>query len=378
MSEQLEAVRTQLARSGATNITPANVAGAMRSCGQVVTDRTVIEAITWLKRTSFGAGVLEELLRLPGVTDVLVNGPRQVYFDRGAGLEQSEIKFEDDAQVRALAARLAAAAGERLDDSSPFVDGRLADGTRLHAVLSPVSQPGTAISLRVPAKRGFSLVDLVSAGSVPPAGARLLSQMIERRLAFLVSGGTGSGKSTLLAALLGLVDGGQRIVLVEDSRELQLAHDHWVALSSRGANTEGAGAISMAQLLRQALRMRPDRVVIGEVRGAELKDLLLALNTGHEGGCATIHANSVQDLPARLEALAALGGLDRAACQAQVISALHAAIHIGRDANGRRRVESVGVFVRDGAGVRVVPAVRFERDQVTPGAGLARLEELLR
>ncbi len=219
--------------------------------------------------------------------------------------------FADDGEVRRLAQRLAAVVGRRLDDSSPFVDARLADGTRVHAVLASVAAPGTCLSLRVPAARTFSLADCVAGGSVSPAAAGVLRRVVEQRLAFLISGGTGSGKTTLLAALLGLVGPRQRIVIVEDSRELNPAHPHVVRLEGRPVNAEQRGAITLTDLVRQALRMRPDRLVVGEVRGAEIADLLTAMNTGHEGGCGTVHANSAADVPARLEALAALGHLGR-------------------------------------------------------------------
>ena len=353
----LEPVRSWLAERGVRGLAPADVAAAMRASGRVVTDSGVLAMVDALRRTSVGAGALTDLLAEPGVTDVLVNGPGQVFVDRGRGLELTDVAFVDDGQVRRLASRLAAASGRRLDDGSPFVDGRLPDGTRLHAVLAPVAEPGTCISLRVPAKRSFSLEDLVASGSLPADGAELLRAIVSSKVAFLISGGTGSGKTTLLSSLLAEVDPAHRIVIVEDSRELVPDHPHCVRLEGRTANAEGIGAITLTALVRQALRMRPDRVVLGEVRGAELADLLMALNTGHEGGCGTVHANSIADVPARLEALAALGGMGREACHAQIAAALQVAIHIRRGADGRRRIDQLGVFHREGAGaVSIVPA----------------------
>ena len=229
----------------------------------------------------------------------------------------------------------------------PFVDARLADGSRVHAVLGCLASPGTCISLRVPAQRSFSLEDCVASGSLSPGAAQLLVRMIEARLAFLISGGTGSGKTTLLAALLALVPPHERIVIVEDSRELAPNHPHVVRIEGRPANTELAGAVSLTDLVRQSLRMRPDRLVVGEVRGAEICDLLTAMNTGHEGGCGTVHANSTADVPARLEALASLGGLPQAALHAQLASALDAVIHVARGPAGLRRVAEISIFVRD-------------------------------
>lgn len=214
---RLEALRSRLAGLGRPH-TPADVASALRDLGEVVTDASVRETVSELRRHSTGAGPLDALLTEPGVSDVLVNGPKEVYVDRGAGLERTDVTFVDDEQVRRLAIRLAAAAGRRLDDAAPFVDGRLPDGTRLHAVLAPVAEPGTCVSLRVPARRSFALEGLVSAGSLPPDGAGVLRALVARRVPFLVSGGTGTGKSTLLSALLALVPAEERIVLVEDAR----------------------------------------------------------------------------------------------------------------------------------------------------------------
>ena len=327
--------------------TPADVAAAMRSEGLVVTDALLYDTVERLHRESSGAGVLEPLLRLPGVTDVLVNGPDQVWIDRGRGLERTDLTLGSEEDVRRLALRLAARVGRRLDDSAPYVDARLPDGTRVHAVLGSIADPGTCISLRVPSRRRFTLGDLVDRGALPPPAIPLLEGLIAHRLAFLVSGGTGSGKTTVLGTLLGLVPADQRLVVVEDSRELDPPHPHVVRLEGRPANAEGSGALGLATLVRQALRMRPDRVVVGEVRGAELCDLLTALNTGHEGGCGTVHANSAGDVPARLEALAALGGMGRAATRTQTLSALDAVVHLRRDAAGRRRIAQIGMVARD-------------------------------
>ena len=255
--------------------------------------------------------MLEPLLADPAVTDVLVNGPGEVWVDRGDGLERVAVRFADEGAVRRLAVRLATSAGRRLDDAQPWVDARLAGGVRLHAVLPPIAAGGTCVSLRVPRPRVFDLAELVAAGAVPQDGAVLLGRLVAARVAFLVSGGTGTGKTTLLSALLSLADDGDRLLLVEDACELAPRHPHVVRLESRPANVEGAGAVTLRDLVRQALRMRPDRLVVGEVRGAEVVDLLAALNTGHEGGSGTLHANSAHDVPARLEALAAVAGMSR-------------------------------------------------------------------
>lgn len=375
----LDPIRTRLVALGRSH-TAGDVAEAMRAEGRLVTDSALVETVEALRQHSIGAGPLEPLLRLPGVTDVLVNGPDQVFLDRGRGLEPAGVDFASDAEVRVLAQRLAASVGRRLDDAAPFVDARLADGCRVHAVLGTIAHPGTCLSLRVPAARSFSLSDFVTSGSLSTRGATLLARMVEAKLAFLVSGGTGSGKTTLLAALLGLVPEKERIVVVEDSRELAPAHPHVVSLEARPPNAEGSGAITLTDLVRQSLRMRPDRLVVGEVRGAEIVDLLMALNTGHEGGCGTVHANSAEDVPARLEALGSLGGLGRAALHAQIASALDVVVHIERDHEGQRRVAEVHVVVRDAASglTRTEPAVEFgEGGRIRLGEGSGRLERLL-
>jgi len=377
--EALDLVRDRLAGLG-RHYTPVDVATAMRAEGLIVSDSAVLDTVESLRRHSVGAGLLEPLLHQPGVTDVLVNGPDQVFIDRGAGLELTDLRFPCEGDVRQLAQRLAATVGRRLDDAVPFVDARLADGSRVHAVLGTLASPGTCISLRVPAQRSFSLTDCVASGSLTPGAAQLLSRMIKAKLAFLISGGTGSGKTTLLAALLGLVPSSERIVIVEDSRELAPNHPHVVRIEGRPANTELAGAISLTDLVRQSLRMRPDRLVVGEVRGAEIVDLLTAMNTGHEGGCGTVHANSTADIPARLEALASLGGLPRAALHAQLASALDAVIHVARDESGMRRVAEISIFVREPRSglVRSECAVDLRPDGgIVLGPGSRQLERML-
>jgi pilus assembly protein CpaF len=378
-ADVVDAVRERLARSGAT-LTPEVVANALRNQGRPVGDATVLAVHDLLRQDILGAGPLEPLLRLPGVTDVLVNGAEAVYIDRGDGLELTETRFPDDGAVRRLAQRLASSVGRRLDDATPYVDLRMPDGTRFHAVLSPLARPGSVISLRVPRARVFTLEELVERGTVNRDGASLLRQLVRARLAFLVSGGTGSGKTTLLSALLSLVDPAHRVVIVEDASELRPDHPHVVALEARPANVEGAGEIPMRVLVRQALRMRPDRLVVGEVRGAEVTDLLAAMNTGHEGGCGTLHANSAVDVPARVEALAMAAGMPQAPVHSQLASAVDAVVHLARDPSGLRRVAEIAVLTRDPAGlVSAAPAVTFAADGTTREHSAAeRLGETLR
>ncbi len=339
--EVLDDLRERLSRRPG-ELTPQRVAEALREAGRPVGDAMVLSVYESLRRDVVGAGPLEPLLRMDGVTDVLVNGPDQVHLDRGQGLESTGVRFTDEAAVRRLAQRLAAQGGRRLDDATPYVDVRLRDGTRLHAVLAPLARPGTVLSLRVPQREGFDLSALVAGEAL-----ELVRAVLRARLAFLISGGTGSGKTTLLAAMLSQVDPAERMVLVEDSSELRPSHPHVVGLEARPPNIEGAGEISVRTLVRQALRMRPDRLVVGEVRGGEVIELLAALNTGHEGGCGTLHANSASDVPTRIEALALAAGLGREAVHAQLGSAVDVVLHVQRTAGGQRHLSQVALLQRD-------------------------------
>ena len=354
--------------------TRSEVAALVREeSGGLLGDDDVLLAVREAVDELAGAGPLEPLLRRPGVTDVLVNGPEQVWVDEGAGLTRTSMRFPDDDAVRRLAVRLAAAAGRRLDDAAPWVDVGLPDGTRLHAVLPPVSGSGTCLSLRVLRRCSRSLADLASVGALPADSESLLRAVVAARVAFLVTGGTGSGKTTLLSALLGEVDPGERVVLCEDAAELTPAHPHAVRLLTRPPNVEGVGEVTLRDLVRQALRMRPDRLVVGEVRGAEVTDLLAALNTGHDGGCGTLHANRPAEVPARLEALGVAAGLDRAAVHSQAAAALAVVVHLRRSAEGRR-VDEVGVVRRSGEFVVVEPGWRADGGPCPAGD---RLQDLL-
>lgn len=333
---------------------PARIAALIREEAVVISDIGVLDVMRTLRDDTTGTGPLEALLADDTVTDICVNGPNCVYVDSGAGLERSAVRFESEAAVRRLASRLAASCGRRLDDAQPFCDGHITrdDGTllRFHAVLAPTAQAGTCISLRVLHTASATLDDLVARGALGGEVAEVLRGVVAKRKAFVVVGGTGSGKTTLLSALLAEVDPAERIVAIEDTLELTPDHPHVVNLTTRGANSEGAGEITIADLVRQSLRMRPDRVVVGEIRGAEVVDLLAALNTGHDGGAGTLHANSIAEVPARFEALAALGGLDRAGLHAQLAAAIDVVIVVKRHPDGTRRLSQIGVL--DGQPVR--------------------------
>jgi pilus assembly protein CpaF len=343
----VDRVRERLASAGGA-VTSAVVAAAVRAeAGGVISDREVLAALRMLQQEFTGAGPLEDLLRDPATTDVLVTAPDGVWVDRGSGLARAGVAFPDEDAVRRLAQRLALTAGRRLDDSSPYVDALLPGGVvRLHAVLSPIAAGGTCLSLRVLRPAVHDLPTLRLLGMVDDDGLRLLRAVVRARLAFLIAGGTASGKTTLLSALIACVPHDERVVCVEDAEELRPAHPHVVRLVARPPNIEGAGEVVLRDLVRQALRMRPDRLVVGEVRGAEVCDLLAAMNTGHEGGAGTVHANSTQEVPARLEALAALGGMSRAALHSQLGAAVQVLIQVARVEGGNRRLEEVAVLER--------------------------------
>lgn len=385
-ADLLDRVRERLAgESGDPE--PARVAEAIRAeAGGVLGDTDLLRALRLLQTELTGAGALEPLLHDPNIADVLVTAPDAVWMDRGRGLEKTPITFPDEAAVRRLAQRLALSAGRRLDDAQPWVDGRLPAldaalgetfGVRLHAVLAPIAHGGTCLSLRVlrPATQGLDA--LAASNAVPAEALALLRRIIRARLAFLVVGGTGAGKTTLLSALLAEVNPRERIVCVEDAAELAPPHPHVVRLVARPANIEGVGQITVRDLVRQALRMRPDRIVVGEVRGAEVVDLLTALNTGHDGGAGTVHANSPREVPARLEALAALGGMDRAALHSQLAAAVQVVLHVHRRADGSRELREIGMVARDSGGqVHIGPAWCAEAAGPTPAGGA--LDRLLR
>lgn len=370
-------VRRLLLESGAP-LTRATVTAAVRALGGgAVNDAVVRRVGTELRTELLGIPRLAELLDDPAVSDVLINGLDDVWVDRGAGLARVELPLSCEQDLRNMVQRLAVAAGRRLDEAKPWVDARLPDGTRLHAVIEPIAVSDVYVSFRTFRSRAFTLAELVDLGSVAPQAASLIRGLLRARLAFLVTGATASGKTTVLGSLLGELPHDQRIAVIEEDQELCIAHPHVVGLQTRSSNAEGAGAVGLRDLVKQSLRMRPDRIVIGECRGPEVIELLCALNTGHEGGAGTLHANSPADVPARLEALAALGGLDRQALHSQLGSALRCVLHMRR--RGRERVLDEIALLRSlpvGRGREVVAVTAWAADdRPTPGA--ADLLELL-
>lgn len=288
------------------------------------------------------------------VTDLFVNGEAGLWIDRGGGAERDPRWTATEAEVRALAVRLIARGGRHVDEATPAVDVRLARGIRVHAVLPPLSSSGTLLSIRIPRVAGFSLAALAKAGMLDAEREQALRRAVLDRKNLLVSGAGGTGKTTLLGALLAEAPHRERIVVLEDVAELRLDHPHVVALEARQANLEGSGRIALDVLLREALRMRPDRLVVGECRGPELRELLAALNTGHDGGAGTLHANSLDDVPSRLEALGSTAGMTPDAVARQAVSAFDLVVHLER-VDGRRRVAQVGRFALDSGRLAVEP-----------------------
>jgi pilus assembly protein CpaF len=299
--------------------------------------------------------VLEAFVSEVGVSDVFVNPDGTVWCDRGRGAEPADGIRIPAGEARDLAVRLIALGGRHVDEATPCVDVRLGPGVRVHVVLPPVATGGAAISIRLQRERPLSFDDLDADSFFSVVGAERVRELVRRRANLLITGAGGSGKTTLLGALLATAPSEERIVVLEDVAELQIEHPHVVALESRQPNLDGAGALGLDRLVREALRMRPDRLVVGECRGAEVRELLAALNTGHDGGAGTLHANSLADVPARLEALGALAGLSSGGLARQAVSAFDAVLHVERGAEGRR-LAAVGSLHLDRRGRLAVAA----------------------
>jgi pilus assembly protein CpaF len=280
------------------------------------------------------------------VTDVFVNGPSEVWVDRGEGAVRQQGMLFDAGKLRELAVRLIALGGRHIDETSPCVDVRLHEGIRVHAVLPPISTGGTLLSIRLPRVERSTLTDLAARGFFSAIPLDVVSALVANRKNLLITGAGGSGKTTLLAALLSSAATGDRIIAIEDVAELRVAHPHFISLEARQANLEGTGHLGLERLVREALRMRPDRLVLGECRGAEIRELLAALNTGHDGGGGTLHANSLGDVPARIEALGALAAMSPTAIARQTASAIDTVLHLERNRDSRRLAQ-IGRFELD-------------------------------
>lgn len=353
-------------------VTGARLAAAVQSSGRLLGTAGTLQAVDSLAADLRGLGPLQPLADA-GATDILVNGPQDIWTDGDGGLCRAPVAFANDTEVRALAARLIAAGGRRLDDGNPCADVRLA-GYRVHAVLAPVSTGGTLLSIRLHRPRRFTLAELLIAA---PQWQPYLEAVVGRRLNFLICGATGSGKTTLLSAMLGAAGPQERMVLVEDAAELNPDHPHVVGLQSRTSNVEGTGSIGMAELVRQALRMRPDRLVVGECRGAEVREFLAAMNTGHAGAGGTIHANSAAAVPARLAAMGALAGMSAEAVVLQAASALDLVISMHRSGEGRS-VREICLLRRDPLGaLQTIPALAADGAGIRHAHGSDELHDRL-
>jgi pilus assembly protein CpaF len=304
-------------------------------------------ALAGVAATEFG--LLAPLVSDPRVTDVFVNGIEGVWADRGSGLTRVPGYFPSERELRALAVRLVSLGGRHIDEASPCIDARLGDGVRVHAVLPPISTAGTLLSIRLPSIEIATLDRLDTGGFFDLISRDTVAGLVARRENILITGAGGSGKTTLLCALLGSASSTERIIAIEDVAELRVDHPHFLSLEARQPNLEGAGALGLERLVREALRMRPDRLVLGECRGAEIREMLAALNTGHDGGAGTLHANSLEDVPARLEALGALAGMSPVAIARQTVSAIGTVLHLERATalGGERRLAQMGTFVLD-------------------------------
>src|SRR5215472_6948092 len=313
------------------------------------------QIVVEVEHETFGLGPLEPLMQDPTVSDILVNGPKTVYVERRGRLERTHVIFRDNTHLLHVIERIVSTIGRRIDESSPMVDARLTDGSRVNAIIPPLALDGPVLSIRRFAADPYRMNDLVEFGTVTPALAEILRAAVQVRLNILVAGGTGAGKTTLLNVLSNAIPNTERIVTIEDSAELQLQQDHVVRLETRPPNVEGQGAVTQRDLVRNALRMRPDRIVVGEVRGPEVLDMLQAMNTGHDGSLSTVHANSSRDALSRLEHMVGMTGIEipLRSLRSQVASALDLVVHVSRLSDGTRKV------------VRVTEIVGMEEDVVT-------------
>ena len=290
-----------------------------------------------------GLGPLEPLLKDETINDILVNGHESVFVERFGLLEKTSTRFQDERHLLRIIQKIVSAVGRRVDESSPFVDARLADGSRVNAIVAPLSIDGSLLSIRKFSKKPISMARMVELGSVPPQLAEILQAIVKARRNILISGGTGSGKTTLLNALSSFIDERERIVTIEDSAELQLQQDHVARLETRPSNMEGKGEVNQRDLVKNALRMRPDRIILGECRAGEAFDMLQAMNTGHDGSMTTVHANTARDSLSRIEQMIGMSGIEIAprSARAQIATAINVVVQIGRLSDGKRKVLSL-------------------------------------
>ncbi|TNE61965.1 MAG: CpaF family protein [Sphingomonadales bacterium] len=314
-----------------------------------------------------GLGPLEPLIKDESITDILVNGSETVFVERGGVLERVMTRFQDEKHLMRIIQKIVSAVGRRIDESSPFVDARLKDGSRVNAIVAPLALDGSLLSIRKFAKVPISMDKLVALDSVPAAMAEVLQAIVRSRRNVLISGGTGSGKTTMLNALSSYIDERERIVTIEDSAELQLQQAHVARLETRPPNIEGRGEVNQRDLVKNALRMRPDRIIVGEVRAGEAFDMLQAMNTGHDGSMTTVHANTARDSLSRVEQMIGMSGIDmpQRAARAQIASAINVVIQVSRLSDGRRKVTSVSELTgMEGDTITMQEIFRFKKEGV--------------
>jgi pilus assembly protein CpaF len=315
--------------------------------GRLLTDADRTRLIEEIKNELLGLGPLEPLLWDDEITDILVNGPAQVYVERGGKLYLTDVRFQDDQHLMLIIDRIVSQVGRRVDEASPMVDARLPDGSRINAIIPPLALDGPALSIRRFGKRRYSVDDLVARDSITPDMVEFLRASIRARLNLLVCGGTGSGKTTILNCISAFIPVDERVVTIEDSAELVLQQPHVVRLETRLPNVEGKGEVTARELVRNTLRMRPDRIIVGEVRGSEVFDMLQAMSTGHDGSLCTVHANTPRDSLGRLEMMMLLGGwsIPQRAMRQQIASALNVIVHVARLSDGTRKVMRISELV---------------------------------
>jgi len=344
-AQLLERVKAQLVLSN-SELTEVEISQALRSCGALESGNDLLLLAKQIKSLLVGYGPLEEIMKRKDITDVLIHGDGRVFIDSTSGLTFAGKFFTDAVSVRKYAQRLAMQAGRRLDDAHPWVDAKLSDGNRLHALLPPIAVGGAQISIRVPCRNPFTLSELLERNCLTQKAADDLMAIVSSQESFLIIGGTGAGKTSLLASLLSIVDSNQRLVVIEEHSELQINHPHLVQLEAKPSSAEGVGAIGLPELVRQTLRMRPDRIIIGEIRGVEILDLLIAINTGHSGSAATLHANSPEEVINRVQALGFLAGADPKLTKEWLLQGIAKIVEIKR-IDQHRFVSAIAMANRD-------------------------------
>jgi pilus assembly protein CpaF len=363
---RLESLEANMASSKVTQA----ITDILNEEGRLLTDEDRTRLVEEIRNELLGLGPLEPLLWDDAVSDILVNGPNQVFVERGGKLYQTDVRFNDDQHLMLIIDRIVSQVGRRVDESSPMVDARLRDGSRINAIIPPLALDGPALSIRRFGKKRFQIEDLVEKGTLNQDAVEFLRAIVNARLNLLVAGGTGSGKTTMLNCLSAFVPGDERIVTIEDSAELMLQQSHVVRLETRPSNVEGKGEVTQRELLKNCLRMRPDRIIVGEVRGAEVLDMLQAMSTGHDGSICTIHSNTSRDALQRLEMMMLLAGanIPQKAMRQQIASSINMVVHVSRLSDGTRKVMKISELTgMEGDVIMMQDLFEFKRTGI--GAG---------